>query len=163
MITVPKGRQHMQIRSKPHLSLARLKLLEMVPALGFGVIEGLQINDSEPSVDSFPTVREDIRIAADSESRPETDRDFELQSRIADRSNLLTAPAAERQLVQQYVIRSFSAGIDLDDLAEAIRQLLGPGTIPLDTGRTLPTPDLLLTRQRGSHVIGSKGKDAPGS
>ena len=56
------------------------------------------------------------------------------------------------------VSRTFDpAAIDLDDLAEAVRQLLGTDAEnPRD-------PDLLLKRRRATHVMGSKRLEAPAS
>ena len=43
--------------------------------------------------------------------------------------------------------------LDLDDLAEAIRSLLGSGSIPQTTSLGGPNPALLLLPSRGSHVV----------
>ncbi|MGA2580044.1 MAG: hypothetical protein ABSH24_28935 [Bryobacteraceae bacterium] len=45
------------------------------------------------------------------------------------------------------------AQLDLDDLAEAIRSLLGPGSILQTTSPGGTNPALLLFRRRGTHVV----------
>jgi hypothetical protein len=65
--------------------------------------------------------------------------------------------ATDQILIQQEVVREFSPGdIDLDDLTEAIRQLLEPAPVEkIDSGRP-GDPDLLLPRWRATHVVGAE-------
>lgn len=52
------------------------------------------------------------------------------------------------------IVRIFSpAELDLDDLAGAIRSLLGPSGPPQIRPRRRPTPDLLSPSRRVSHVV----------
>ena len=52
------------------------------------------------------------------------------------------------------VSRLFSPSeLDLDDLEEAIRSLLGPTIVPQRVSPCCPDPDLLLVRPRVSHVV----------
>ena len=61
----------------------------------------------------------------------------------------------DQRLIQQEVIRDFSPSkIDLDELTEAVRQLLsGEGALDVRTQRD---PDLSLPRRRATHVVGGK-------
>jgi hypothetical protein len=53
------------------------------------------------------------------------------------------------------VARIFSpADLDLDDLAEAIRFLLGPPSTPQSGPSLQPNPDLLSSPRRATHVVG---------
>ena len=62
------------------------------------------------------------------------------------------APRRPAESVGLEVVREFTPKqIDLDDLAQAIRVLLGDGTAP--------QPHLLSPGHRGSHVVGAN--DAP--
>jgi hypothetical protein len=63
---------------------------------------------------------------------------------------------AEDQLSPFHVSRVFDPGaIDIDDLAEAVGELLRSGyATNAEYGRD---PDLLLKRRRVSHVMGAKG------
>jgi hypothetical protein len=66
-----------------------------------------------------------------------------------------TADPLGNQPLHPAVSRSFSPdAIDLDDLAEAVRRLLGSG------GEDWRDPDLLLKRRRVSHVMGAKEASA---
>lgn len=47
--------------------------------------------------------------------------------------------------------------LDLDDLAEAIRSLLGPTSLPQISVPMSPKRDLLSFPRRGSHVVGPEG------
>jgi hypothetical protein len=60
------------------------------------------------------------------------------------------------QLIQQEVIRNFAPGaLDLDDLTEAIRQLIAPTRALEMEGGFRSASDLLLPRHRGTHVVGA--------
>jgi hypothetical protein len=64
---------------------------------------------------------------------------------------------AEHLLIQQETARDFRAGdVDLDCLAEAIRELLRPESDVVPEVRTSRKPDLLSERRRASHVVGAK-------
>jgi hypothetical protein len=53
------------------------------------------------------------------------------------------------------VARIFSpSDLDLDDLAEAIRQLLGPDISAREDALHQPNGDLLSLARRGTHVVG---------
>lgn len=57
------------------------------------------------------------------------------------------------QCAAQFV-RVFTPGeLDVDDLAEAIRSLLGPTTAPQDASSRRADPDLLLAHPRVTHVV----------
>jgi hypothetical protein len=65
---------------------------------------------------------------------------------------LLAAPGAET--IQPHIQRSFRPDeIDVDDLAEAIRVLLGRNGSPRTDSRNLSDPDLLFLAPRVSHVV----------
>ena len=52
------------------------------------------------------------------------------------------------------VVRIFRAAeLDLDYLAEAIRSLLGPASVPQISGTGGPKPELLSFPCRGTHVV----------
>jgi hypothetical protein len=56
------------------------------------------------------------------------------------------------------VERSFRPeDMDLDDLAEAIRSLLGPSSVPQIASPSRPNPDLLSVPRRGTHVLEATG------
>lgn len=58
------------------------------------------------------------------------------------------------------VVRIFApTDFDLDDLAEAIRSLLGPATSPQIGPPICPKPDLLSFPHRGTHVV--EANEAP--
>lgn len=58
--------------------------------------------------------------------------------------------------------RTFSPGaVDLDDLAEVLRHLIGSGNGDGDDSRR--DPNLHSQRRRASHVMGNEVVEAPGS
>ena len=75
------------------------------------------------------------------------------------RSTGLRAPHSALDGVVPEVARQFAPEqIDLDQLAEAIRSLLGEPNEPRPQAPAAPNPDLLLVRRRGSHVVRAKTK-----
>ena len=71
-------------------------------------------------------------------------------------SDLEVRAASERSAVQ--VERSFRpADLDLDDLAEAIRLLLGPDHVPPVDALDRPDSHLLSVPRRVSHVLEATG------
>lgn len=63
--------------------------------------------------------------------------------------------------IQPDLIRAFRPEeIDLDDLAEAIRQLLHSESTPTPHSSAGVGPDLLLVRDRATHVMGKQCPNA---
>jgi len=62
----------------------------------------------------------------------------------------------KHRLIEQEVVRNFTPGeLDFDDLAEAIRCLLGNEPASETQRPSGSDPDLLLPRPRVSHVVGA--------
>jgi hypothetical protein len=77
---------------------------------------------------------------------------------LQDRSS---TPRRSSQSTPSAVSRFFAIGtIELDDLVEAIRQLLGS---EIEVADSLPATDLLFVRHRGMHVVGSTKAEVRGS
>ena len=73
------------------------------------------------------------------------------QSNPKPRSDVQSLPESDRAAV---VARLFSPSeLDLDDLAEAIRLLLGTESVPQITSPGRPDPDLLPVPPRVTHVV----------
>ena len=71
--------------------------------------------------------------------------------------NTVQAPAVSSRGAVQ-VERVFRPEeLDVDDLAEAIRSLLGPTSPPQIGSPSRPKPDLLSSPPRGTHVVEATG------
>jgi hypothetical protein len=66
---------------------------------------------------------------------------------------------SDHEPIRPEMIRNFNPGdVDLDELAEAIRQFLSPGGARTGQPHRRRDPDLLSSRRGATHVVGS---DAP--
>jgi hypothetical protein len=75
------------------------------------------------------------------------------------RSHPDSRPDQGYQFIQQEVISNFTpSALDLDDLAEAIRQLIAPARAFGMEGKFRPAADLLSSAHRGTNVVGDDSR-----
>lgn len=73
------------VASKASLSPARQRLVAWMQRLGFGLIEGLTIQNGEPVFDPPPRVIRDVKFCAENGPRPEAGiDDFVLKAQVRD-------------------------------------------------------------------------------
>ena len=77
--------------SKSDLSEPKRRLIELLGALQFGTIEGLQIRGGEPLLTPAPRVIQKLRLGTDSTSNPGLNlQDFWLKKPVIDLLNAIT-------------------------------------------------------------------------